>query len=84
MNLGCMACILLTQPANCGLFSVDHRKRAQKNAWIQLLRSIYTPFGNWLPYPLGVRPCSFASQPFNCFAFVVCVLEHLCSGALTN
>ena len=38
------------------LFSLDHCKRAQKNAWIQLLRSIYTPFGNWLPFPKGLGP----------------------------
>ena len=65
-----------------GCFSWDHCKRAQKNAWIQLSRSIYTPFGNWLPSPFGIRPFSFASQPFDCFAFVVCVQEQVGVPAL--
>ncbi len=41
-----------------------------------------TLFGNWLPYPRGLRPYSFASQSFGCFAFVAGVPAAGCVPAL--
>ena len=46
-----------------------NKKKNAKNSGYLLHKD--TPFGNWLPYPFGFRPFSFAPQPFGCFAFIV-------------